>query len=70
MDRLLVSGGGYSFRQQVSGSVTGLRIVDGAWVYGPMEEMDCSSLSSWEAKLVTIDANYQVTGVVRDQPCG
>jgi hypothetical protein len=69
VDRLLVSGGGFSFRQQVTASVTGLRIVDGAWVYGPMEEMDCSSISSWEAKLVNIDANYQVTGVVRDQPC-
>ena len=70
VDRLLVSGGGYSFRQEVTGSVTGLRIVDGAWVYGPLDEMDCSSLSNWEAKLVTIDANYQVTGDVGDQPCG
>jgi hypothetical protein len=70
VDRLLVSGGGYTFRHEVPGSVTGLRIVDGAWVYGPMVEMACSSISSWEAKLVTIDANYQVTGVVSDQPCG
>jgi hypothetical protein len=70
VDRLLVSGGGYSFRQQVTGSVTGLRIVDRAWVYGPLDEMDCSSLSNWEAKLVTIDSDYQVTGVVGDQPCG
>jgi hypothetical protein len=29
----------------------------------------CSSLTNWEAKLVSIDANYQVTGVVADQPC-
>jgi hypothetical protein len=70
VDRLLVSGGGYSFRQQVTGSVTGLRIVDRAWVYGPLDEMDCSSLSNWEAKLVTIDADFQVTDVVGDQPCG
>jgi hypothetical protein len=70
VDRLLVSGGGYSFRQQVTGSVTGLRIVDGAWVFGPLDEMDCSRLSNWEAKLVTIDSNFQVTGDVRDQPCG
>ena len=66
----LVSGGGYSLRQEVTGSVTGLRIVDDAWVYGPLEEMDCSSLSNWEAKLVTIDSDYQVTGDVGDQPCG
>jgi len=70
VDRLLVSGGGYSFRHEVAGSVTGLRIVDRAWVYGPMDTVNCSSLSSWEAKLVTIDANYQVSGVVADQPCG
>jgi hypothetical protein len=70
IDRLLVSGGGYTFRQQVAGSVSGLRIVDRAWVYGPLDQMDCSVLTSWEAKLVTITSNYQVSHVVRDQPCG
>jgi hypothetical protein len=69
VDGLLVSGGGYTFRHQLPGSITGLRIVDRAWVYGPLDSMDCSSLSGWEAKLVSIDANYQVTGVVADQPC-
>ena len=69
IDRLLVSGGGYSFRQQVTASVTGLRIVNDAWVYGPTDQLDCSKLSDWDAKLVTIDANYQVSGVVGDQPC-
>jgi hypothetical protein len=70
IDRLLVSGGGYSFRQEVTASVTGLRIVNDAWVYGPLVEMNCGSISNWDAKLVTIDANYQVTGVVGDLPCG
>jgi hypothetical protein len=69
IDRLLVSGGGYSFRQMVAASITGLRIVNDAWVYGPLTEVNCGSFSSWEAKLVNIDANYQVTGVVGDQPC-
>lgn len=69
IDRLLVSGGGFSFRQQVAGSVTGLRIVSRSWVFGPLDEMDCSVLSPWEAKLVTIDSRYRVTRVVRDQPC-
>ncbi len=69
IDRLLVAGGGYVFRQQVPGSITGLRIVDDSWVYGPLDEMDCSVLDPWDAKLVTIDSNYQVTSVVRDQPC-
>jgi Bacterial TSP3 repeat len=69
IDRLLVSGAGYTFRQQVAGSVTGLRIVNDSWVYGPLAEMDCSVLSPWDAKLVTIDSNYQVTATVRDLPC-
>jgi hypothetical protein len=69
VDRLLVSGGGYTFRHEVPGNVTGLRIVDNAWVYGPMDGVDCSRHPSWEAKLVTIDANYQVTSVVADEPC-
>jgi hypothetical protein len=69
IDRLLVSGGGYSFRQEVSASVTGLRIVDRAWYYGPIAEMDCSVISPWDAQLVTIDTNYQITSTIRDQPC-
>jgi hypothetical protein len=69
IDRLLVGGGGVAFRQEVSASVKGLRIVNNSWVYGPMGEMDCSIISPWEAKLVTINSDYQVTHVVRDQPC-
>jgi hypothetical protein len=69
IDGLLVGGGGFSFRQQVSASVTGLRIVDKSWVYGPLDEMDCSVISPWDAKVVTIDSSYQVTGIVRDQQC-
>jgi hypothetical protein len=69
INRLLVSGGGVAFRQEVSASVTGLRIVNNSWVYGPMGEMDCSVISPWEAKLVTINSDYQITRVVRNQPC-
>jgi hypothetical protein len=69
IDRLLVAGGGFSFRQQVAGSVTGLRIVHRSWVYGPLDEMDCSVISPWEAKLVRIDARYRVTRVVRNLRC-
>lgn len=68
VDRMLVAGGGYVFRQQVRGSVTGLRIVHKSWLYGPIDNR-CSVLSPWEAKLVEIDSNYQVTRVVRNQPC-
>ena len=69
IDRLLVSGAGYTFRQQLPASITGLRIVNRSWVYGPLDQINCNVINPWDAKLVTIDANYQVTRVVRDQPC-
>jgi hypothetical protein len=65
---LLVSGGGYVFRQQVPGSVTGLRIVNKSWVYGPISNA-CSKIRAWRAKLVTINSAYRVKRVVRKQPC-
>jgi hypothetical protein len=68
VDRLLVAGGGWVFRQGVPGSVTGLRIVEKSWVYGPVESA-CSDISPWEAKLVKVDAQYRVTRVVRRQRC-
>jgi len=67
VDHLLVSGGGYVFRQQVPGSVTGLRIVRN-WLFGPIDNR-CSVLRPWEAKIVTIDANYRVTRILRKQRC-
>jgi hypothetical protein len=69
IDRLLVAGAGYSFRQGLPGSVTRLRIVNDSWVYGPLGDMVCSALSRWEAKLVTIDASYRIARVVREQRC-
>jgi hypothetical protein len=68
IDRLLVMGGGYPFRLGVPGTVSGLRIVDRSWVFGPID-VACSRLSQWDAAIVTIDADYQVTGTVRRQPC-
>ena len=68
VDRLLVAGGGYVFRQNVPASVTGLRIVDRSWVYGPIDSA-CPDISPWEAKIVRVDASYRITRVVRDQRC-
>jgi hypothetical protein len=67
VDRLLVMGGGYPFRLLRPGEVRGLRIVDRSWVYLPID-VTCWQVTSWEAKIVTIDSQYQPT-VVRDQPC-
>jgi hypothetical protein len=65
---LLVLGAGYSFRDGMPGSVQGLKIVNGSWIFGPID-VRCSVLSSWQADIVDIDANYQVTRTVRPQPC-
>jgi Bacterial TSP3 repeat/Clostridial binary toxin B/anthrax toxin PA Ca-binding domain len=65
---LLVMGAGYSFRDGMPGSVQGLKIVNGSWIFGPID-VRCSVLSSWQADIVDIDANYQVTRTVRSQPC-
>jgi hypothetical protein len=71
VDRLLLKGGGYSFRLGTPGSVQGLRIVNGSWRYGPIliTGAGCSAIAPWEAKIVTVDSNWQVSGTVRDLPC-
>ncbi len=68
VDRLLVAGGGYVFRQGVPASVTGLRIVDKSWLYGPIDNA-CPAISRWEAKIVKVDSHYRITRVVRNQRC-
>lgn len=68
IDHFLVMGQGASFRLGMQGTVNGLRIVEGSWVYFPVD-VYCPVITSWEAKIVTIDSNYKVTSVVRDAPC-
>ena len=68
VDRLLVTGGGFPFRMGVPGSVTGLKIVDRSWEYGPIS-VGCSQLSAWDAEIVRITPDYQVSRTVRKQPC-
>jgi hypothetical protein len=63
---LIVNGGGFPFRVG-RGSVNDLNIVDGSWVYGPIE-VNCSAMTSWEAEIVTLDAAGQPVRV-RSQPC-
>jgi hypothetical protein len=68
VDRLLLVGGGNSFRMGVPGTVSGLKIVDKSWGYGPID-VACSLVSSWDASIVTITSDYQVASTVRSQPC-
>ena len=63
VDRLLVMGGGYSFRLGTPGTVRNLKIVDESWGYGPID-VKCSALSAWDASLVTITSNYQIARTV------
>ena len=68
IDRLLLEGGGYSFRLGMPGSVTGLRIVNHEWGYGPMD-VNCPVITKWEAAIVTIDGNFQPVGAGKPLPC-
>jgi Bacterial TSP3 repeat len=65
---LLVMGGGYSFRLGVPGAVRGLKIADGSWHYGPVD-VRCSGVSPWDAQIVTVTEDYQVSSVRRSQAC-
>jgi hypothetical protein len=68
VDRLLVMGGGATFRLGVPGSVRGLSIVDGTWSYFPVD-VKCELLSSWDARLVEITRKYRVVRSLRPQRC-
>ncbi len=65
---LLVIGGGYSFRLGVPGAVRGLKIADNSWHYGPVD-VRCSGVSAWDAQIVTVTEDYQVSSVRRSQAC-
>ena len=67
IDRLLVRGGGYSFRLGMPGTVRNLKLVEGSWFYGPIN-VRCSVLSVWDAQVATIDSNWQPNNV-RAQAC-
>lgn len=71
VNRLLLKGGGYSFRMGTPGSVRGLKIVDGSWRYDAilMTDAGCAGAKPWEAKIVTVDSNWKITKTVADQPC-
>lgn len=59
IDGLLVGGAsGYPFRNGMPGTVKNLNVVSGSWVYGPVD-VNCSVLSVFQARLVTLDAAGQ-----------
>ena len=58
VDGLLVSGGGYSFRNGMPASVRNLNVVDGEWGYGPVD-VKCSAVTEWSAQVVRLTAQGQ-----------
>lgn len=67
VDRLIVRGGGFSFRNGMPGRVVNLHVVDGSWGFGPVD-VRCSVLTAWQASISRVDASWTPT-VVRAQPC-
>jgi hypothetical protein len=66
--RLLVIGGGYPFRLGVSGTVTGLKVANRSWAFGPVDVI-CSEVSEWEAEIVEVSPEYEITSHVRPVRC-
>lgn len=62
IDGLLVSGGGYAFRNGMPGTVKNLNVVDGDWGYGPVD-VKCSAVTAWQAQTVKLASNGTVTPV-------
>lgn len=62
IDGLRVTGGGYTFRLGMPGTVRNLAIVQGAG-YGPID-VKCSVLTAWDARIITA-----ANATVRTQPC-
>jgi hypothetical protein len=71
----LLAGGGYTMRLGGPGAngpggtydhVSGNRIVDASWGYGPVYVDACATVADWsDNSVVTVDADYAVTSTVR-----
>lgn len=70
----LVGGGAYTivteWKAGPNWQIKNNKIVDKAWVYGPTSAENTCAHQDWSGnQIVTIDSNYNITSVVRDQPC-
>jgi hypothetical protein len=68
VERLLVMGGGAPLRLGMPGRVVGSAIVNNSWGYFP-KDVKCSVITDWDVKIVEIGDDYQVTSVIRNEPC-
>ncbi len=64
IENVLLSGGAYVFRLGTPGSVSGLKIVDDSWEYGPVDVTSCSRVT-WGSgnELVRVNQNGSLTSV-------
>ncbi|GIH22356.1 hypothetical protein Aph01nite_06660 [Acrocarpospora phusangensis] len=67
----LIMGGTFSIQVREAGGkmvVTGNRLVDKSWVYGPVDS-ECPRIDWQDNTLVTIDEDYTITGTVGPLEC-
>lgn len=62
-DLLITGNGGYLFRCGVPGTVTNLMLDSTSSPFYEWVDVNCGALTSWDAKFVTIDGDYQITSV-------
>jgi hypothetical protein len=59
IDGLLIGGSsGYPFRAGMPGPVKNLNVIDGSWVYAPVD-VNCSVVTPFQAQVVRLDGNGQ-----------
>ena len=69
IDGLLVGGSsGYPFRSGMPGPVKNLNVIDGSWVYGPVD-VNCSVVTAFQAQVVKLDAAGQPVSTGRAIGC-
>lgn len=71
IENVLLEGGGYVFRLGTPGSVSGLKVVDDSWLYGPVDVADCRSVE-WGTgnEIVSVGADGSLRSVARLQCSG
>ena len=70
VENLLVEGGPYVFRLGTPGTVRGLKVVEGSWMYGAVDITDCSSVDWGEGNEVVqvgADGSLKTVGPLK---CG
>ncbi|MGV8911594.1 MAG: DUF4082 domain-containing protein [Rhodoglobus sp.] len=69
IDGLLVGGSsGYPFRSGMPGPVKNLNVIEGSWVYGPVD-VNCSAVSAFQAQVVKLNAAGQPVSTGKNIAC-